>query len=152
MKHYDKLLFVDNSNTSLSPMAEAIAQKELLLEDILIESAGLVVLFPEPVNPKAEAVLAANSLSMEDHTSRPFSENDFDERTLIIAITDEIKNKILSGYPSPVNTVSLSDFSVEAQAISDPYGGSLEDYGQYFEQLRAIIKDLVQQLLAQDAT
>ena len=31
MKHYDKLIFVSESDTSTSPMAEAILQKEFLL-------------------------------------------------------------------------------------------------------------------------
>lgn len=65
MKHYDKLIFVSESDTSTSPMAEAILQKEFLLEDILITSKGLVVLFPEPINPKSEAVLVSHSLSMK---------------------------------------------------------------------------------------
>ena len=47
MKRYDKLLFVDTQNTCVSPIAEAIMQDRFKLEDILIESRGLVVLFPE---------------------------------------------------------------------------------------------------------
>ena len=69
MKKYDKLIFVSGSDTSTSPMAEAILQSKYLLEDILVDSKGLVVLFPEPINPKAEAVLVSNGLSMKDHTT-----------------------------------------------------------------------------------
>ena len=38
MKKYDKLIFVSGSDTSTSPMAEAILQSRYLLEDIIIES------------------------------------------------------------------------------------------------------------------
>ena len=69
MKQYDKLIFVSGSDTSTSPMAEAILQNLFLLEDILIDSKGLVVLFPEPINPKAEAILVRNGMSMKEHTS-----------------------------------------------------------------------------------
>ena len=86
MKHYDKLIFVSESDTSTSPMAEAILQREFLLEDILITSKGLVVLFPEPINPKAEAVLVSHSLSMKNHVSEELTEDDFDDRTLILTM------------------------------------------------------------------
>ena len=79
MKRYDKLIFVSGSDTSTSPMAEAILQSKYLLEDILIDSKGLVVLFPEPVNAKAEAVLASHGLSMKDHHSEPLVKEDFDD-------------------------------------------------------------------------
>ena len=95
MKLFDKVLFVCKSNTAQSPIAEAIAQDMLRLEDILIESRGLVVLFPEPVNPKAEAVLVSNSLTMKDHMSVPLGPDDFDERTLILTMNEKQKEKII---------------------------------------------------------
>ena len=52
MKRYDKLIFVSNGDTCRGPMAEAILKSKYLLEELEIESKGLVVLFPEPVNPK----------------------------------------------------------------------------------------------------
>ena len=42
MKHYDKLIFVSESDTATGPMAEAILQREFLLEDILIVSGVTV--------------------------------------------------------------------------------------------------------------
>ena len=55
MKRYDKLIFATNSDTSVGPMAQAIMQSKYLLDVLDIESKGMVVLFPEPINPKAEA-------------------------------------------------------------------------------------------------
>ena len=59
MKKYDRLIFVSSSDTALGPMAEAILQSKFLLEELEITSKGVVVLFPEPINPKAEAVLVS---------------------------------------------------------------------------------------------
>ena len=95
MNHYDKLIFVSRSDTATSPMAEAILQKQFYLEDILISSKGLVVLFPEPINPKAEAILASHSLSMKSHMSEQLEEEDFDPRTLILTMDREQKDKLL---------------------------------------------------------
>ena len=74
MKRYDKLIFVSNSDTCRSPMAKAIMQSKFLLEHLEIESRGLVCLFPEPVNQKAEAVLASNGLTMREHEARQLEE------------------------------------------------------------------------------
>ena len=143
MKKYDKLIFVSGSDTSTSPMAEAILQSKYLLEDILVDSKGLVVLFPEPINPKAEAVLVSNGLSMKDHTSEPLGTEDFDERTLILTMDYAQKEKILTDYENVKNVYTLAEYIKNNDEVKDPYGGSLSDYGQCFEQLRALITELV---------
>ena len=71
MKKYDRLIFVSNSDTCRGPMAEAILKSKFLLSELEVESRGLVVLFPEPVNQKAEAILASHGLTMKDHTANP---------------------------------------------------------------------------------
>ena len=143
MKRYDKLIFVSGSDTSTSPMAEAILQSKYLLEDILIDSKGLVVLFPEPINPKAEAVLASNGLSMKDHTSEPFGKEDFDDRTLILTMDYAQKERILKDFEGAKNLYTLTEYIREDGAVQDPYGGTLSDYGQCFEQLMEWINRLV---------
>ena len=110
MKHYDKLIFVSESDTSTSPMAEAILQQEFLLEDILITSKGLVVLFPEPINPKAEAVLVSHSLSMKDHVSEQLTEDDFDDRTLILTMDEALMNRLPWLRDSPSRETSSSEY------------------------------------------
>ena len=52
-----KLIFVCTENTYQSPIAETIFKNINRDLDLLVCSRGLVVLFPEPVNPKAETVL-----------------------------------------------------------------------------------------------
>ena len=133
VKHYDKLIFVSESDTITSPMAEAILSRHFLLEDILILSKGLVVLFPEPINPKAEAVLVSQGLTMKDHMSDPLDEADFDDRTLILTITD---------FANPINVFSLSEYIRGEGEVHDPYGGSLGDYGQCFRELDAQVERL----------
>ncbi len=137
MKRYDKLLLVDKEDTAMAPMAEAIMQHRMLLEDILIESRGLVVLFEEPVNPRAWQVLDLKGLTTEgeQHTSRQLEEADFDERTLVLTMQEAQKEKILSEYHSPVNVFTLREYVGADEDPADPYGGSLEEYETCFEQL-----------------
>ena len=54
MNTFDKVIFVCNGNTCRSPMAATVMAN--LKQDIISESRGMVVLFPEPYNPKAVAV------------------------------------------------------------------------------------------------
>ena len=150
MKHYDKLIFVSKSDTATGPMAEAIMSRHFLLEDILILSKGRVVLFPEPINPKAEAVLAAHDLTMKDHMSEPLSESDFDDRTLILTISEVEKKQLLQDFSNPINVFSLTEYIRGDQEIEDPYGGSLGSYGKCFEQLSAQTERLAQILRTED--
>ena len=83
MKKYDKLIFVSNSDTCRGPMAEAILKSKFLLAELEIESRGLVVLFPEPVNQKAEAILASHGLTMKEHTASMLQQEDFSERSSV---------------------------------------------------------------------
>ncbi len=136
MKHYDKLIFVSESDTSTSPIAEAILQQEFLLEDILITSKGLVVLFPEPINPKAEAVLVSHSLTMKDHVSEPLTENDFDDRTLILTMTRAQNERLLKDHEHARNVFTLASYIQADEEIIEPYGGTLADYNQMYEKLK----------------
>lgn len=139
MKHYDKLIFVSESDTATSPMAEAILQEIFYLEDILITSKGLVVLFPEPINPKAEAVLVSHSLSMKDHVSEQLTEDDFDDRTLILTMDDASMNLLLKDHEKARNVFTLASYIQADGDIPDPYGGSLADYNNVYEILRQYV-------------
>ena len=144
MKKYDKVLFVSHSDTSRGPMAEAILQHKLLLEDILVDSKGMIVLFPEPVNPKAKDIL--------DHEAVAFSADDFDERTLILTMEQAQKQKIQEEYGDRVkNLYTISEYSqMEEEDIYDPHGKALEEYGHCFDVLELIISRLTKVLLQED--
>ncbi len=147
MKEYDRLIFVSVSDTATGPMAEAILGSKYLLDELEITSKGVVVLFPEPINPKAEAVLVSNGLSMKDHMSDPLVEEDFEDRTLILALNREVREKLLQEFAVDGERVYvLNDFVGEPWGLMDPYGGALVDYGQCFAQLDALISKLVIQL------
>ena len=64
MRHYSKIIFVCDSGTSRAPMAEAILKEYTIRYPLEVESRGLVVLFPEPINQKAEAILISNGIEM----------------------------------------------------------------------------------------
>ena len=66
MKQYNRILFVAESGTSRAPMAAGILSEYTLKHPVTIECRGLVVLFPEPLNQKAEAVMISNGINWEN--------------------------------------------------------------------------------------
>lgn len=145
MKKYDKVLFVSHSDTSRGPMAEAIMQPSVILEDVLIDSKGMIVLFPEPINPKAEAVLEEHGLNMKEHAAVQFTKDDFDERTLILTMTGAQKEKLMEAFPEyVVNLYALTEYNRSGSGdIIDPLGGDLPEYRKCFDILREEIKKVV---------
>ena len=143
MKNYDRLIFVSNSDTCRGPMAEAILKSKFLLSELEVESRGLVVLFPEPVNQKAEAILASHGLTMKDHTAKMLEQEDFDERTLILVMEDALKQRIFQEHENVQNTWQLSEYIKEETDVTEPVGGSLADYGACYELLDCMISSLV---------
>lgn len=133
-------------------MAEAILQHKLLLEDILVDSKGMIVLFPEPVNPKAREVLTQHELELADHEAVQFSEDDFDPRTLILTMEKVQKEKIQEEYKEQVqNLYTISEYSqMEEEDIYDPHGKDLEEYSHCFDVLEIIISKLITILLQED--
>ena len=57
------------NNTCMGPMAELLMKHITVHKDIEIISRGLIVLFPEPVNPKAIAVMRQKGIILDNRTS-----------------------------------------------------------------------------------
>ncbi len=143
MKRYDKLIFISNSDTCRGPMAKTIMKSKFLLEDLEIESRGRIVLFPEPANQKAEAVMASHGLTMKAHEGMQLTEGDFGERTLILVMDAELKKKIIQEYRYLEQVYLLTEYVGSREEILNPLGGTLADYGECYETLERLISRLV---------
>lgn len=145
MKKYSKIIFVCESGTARAPMAEAIMKEYTMKYPVEIESRGLVVLFPEPLNQKVEAVLISNGINIEDQMSRQLSEEDLQPENLIIVMEAVQKQKILGEYEeiSGVDVEVLTELTGDELEILNPYGGTLQSYGLCYETLNKTIKKLV---------
>lgn len=143
MKRYDKLIFVSNSDTCLGPMAKFIMKSKFLLEDLEIESRGRVVLFPEPVNQKAEAVMVSHGITMKTHEATQLEDGDFGERTLILVMDQVLKRKLCEEHTYVENVYLLTEYIGYKEEIVNPLGGTLADYGECYERMEKIISRLV---------
>ena len=145
MKKYKKVIFVCDSGTARAPMAEAIMKEYMIKYPLEIESRGLVVLFPEPLNQKAEAVLISNGINVENQMSCQLEQEDLTPEHLIIAMGEEQRQKIIENYeiPEGMDLAVLNELTGDELEIINPYGGTLQAYGLCYETLNKTIKKLV---------
>lgn len=145
MREYNRIVFVAESGTSRAPMAAGILQEYTLKHPVEILSRGLVVLFPEPMNQKTEAVLISNGISTEGFMSSQLTEEDFTEDTLVLVMEHTQLDKILEKFENanPENVHVLTELVGDELEILDPYGGSLQAYGLCYETMRKTIRKLV---------
>ena len=142
MKNFKKIIFVDNHGTIRAPMAEAVFS-DLIADNIMeVCSRGLIVLFPEPLNQKAEAVLASNGLYLKYYLSQKLTSEDLTEDTLVIVMEREQKEKLLSMFPETENVEVLTELTGDELEIMNPYGAPLTSYGLCFETLSITLKKL----------
>ncbi|MGN0374145.1 MAG: phosphotyrosine protein phosphatase [Butyrivibrio sp.] len=143
---YHKLIFVCMDNSCRSPVAEAIMKQINRVPDLEIMSKGIIVLFPEPYNPKARAVLLSNNIIMENGTSLPLEEKDFSEDTLILTMDRNEKQKILEEFENPVNVYTLMEFAGGSGDIFDPYGGDPDVYALFLESIKTWVTQAEERL------
>ena len=142
MARYRKVIFLDRDDTARAPMAEYIMRSKHLLKPMEICSRGLVVLFPEPMNQKAEAVLISNGHRPEEFQAQ-LKQEDIADDVLILTMEDEQKGKIWTTYANAPNVYTLSGYVGLSGDIPPLYGGALTAYGRCYEALDTLISKLI---------
>ena len=128
MNTFDKVIFVCNGNTCRSPMAATVMAN--LKQDIISESRGMVVLFPEPYNPKAVAVAAKHNMIIPNNSAKQL-----------------LNEKIYDEYSEAINVYTLSEYAGEPeQDIKDPYGKGIEEYNACFEMICRLVGKVAEYL------
>lgn len=143
---YRKLIFVDDDDNSRAPMAKIIMKSKFLLDPLDIESRGLVVLFPEPMNQKAEAVMISNGYSVADHTAKQLTQEDIADDVLILTMESSQKDKIWENYENARNVYMLTEYISLRGELAPLYGEPLKEYGKCYEIMEALIGGLIIQL------
>ena len=149
---WDKVIFVCKSDTCRAPMAAALLRECSLKRDIEIESRGMVVLFPEPLNQKVSAVMISNGINMEGYMSEQLVAEDVDANTLLLVMEAKDIPQVLAiiGEDKLPQVQVLTTLVGEELEIMDPYGAPLPSYGLCFESLSKTIKKLAAWLNEQE--
>lgn len=142
MNRFNKVIFVCMGNTCRSPMAATIMSN--LMPEMRSESRGMVVLFPEPYNPKAVAVASRHGMIMPSNASAQISNDDFSVDTLVLTMNLSMKQKMYDTFDKAINVFTLGELAGEGEVeVPDPYGKGLEEYNRCFEQLYSLVAKVV---------
>lgn len=121
-------------------MAEAIYRGMAVDGTMSACSRGLVVLFGEPSNQKAEMVVENHNLSLENHISSQLTKEDLEGNVLVLCMTFAQKLKVAEEFGLSDNLFTMKEFAGEDGDVMDPYGGNVLDYEECFSELSRLIK------------
>lgn len=143
---FRKILFISNSDNCRGPMAAEILRNQPLLQEYEIGSRGMIVLFPEPANQKAEAIMKSHQMTLESHEATAFEAKDLDDETLVLTLEEAQKWKIVAEYENVKNVYTLSEYIEDDRQVQSAHGQPLVVYGENFELLRELIIKLADKL------
>lgn len=146
LQKYRRILFVSNSDCCRGPMAAEILRHENLLQEYKIGSRGMVVLFPEPANQKAEAIMRSKQMTLASHEAIPLTEDDLDDETLVLTFEESQKWKIVSNFQNVKNVHTLSEYIDDERVVQSAMGQPLQVYGSNFELLKDLMEKLAERL------
>ena len=146
LQKYRRVLFVSQSDNSRGPMAAELLRNESLEQEYVIGSRGMVVLFPEPANQKAEAIMRSRQMTLAEHEATQLCEEDLDDDTLIFTFEEAQKWKIVSDYENVKHVYTLGEYIDDDRVVGSSHGQPLNVYGENFELLRELIHKLAERL------
>ncbi|HYF76826.1 MAG TPA: low molecular weight protein arginine phosphatase [Symbiobacteriaceae bacterium] len=128
-----KVLLVCSGNTCRSPMAEALLKHAWQAAnpgwDLEVISAGTGAMPGSVASPHAVSAMRSRGLDLSAHRSRPVDDQTLASVDLVLTMTHRHKEHILSRWPHLAGRVyQLGEYAGNGQDISDPFGGTLQDY------------------------
>ena len=146
---YKKIIFVSEENVFTSPAAEAIMKKKLLEDgdrETQVYSCGMIVLFPEPANPKGVAIAKSRGINMEEHRARAADESMFGTDVLVLAMLERTKAAVYEKYKNAVNIYTIKEFVGLEGDIETPYGKGMREYGDVYTQLEELVSMVIEKI------
>jgi protein-tyrosine phosphatase len=142
------ILFVCTGNTCRSPMAECLLKDRLAarlkclpaeLEDrgILVLSAGIQAMAGGRATPEAVQVMHERGLDLTQHESQPLGDRYARFADLILTMTRNHRDAILTQWPSAAARTFL--LGGDRGDLADPIGGPIESYRRCAEQIDALL-------------
>lgn len=150
MEKYDRVIFVSTDDTCKGPMAEAVMRGLIKGRELTTASRGMVVLFPEPINPKAAQAAQNFGVPLYHPRTVPFKEEDLNERTLVLTMTEQQKRSIYEQYETAINVYTINEFLDGEGDVEDPTGGDMQVYVECFERISVLVKLVAEKLFLEE--
>lgn len=142
-----EVYFICTGNTCRSPMAEAILRGHEL-DDVTVRSAGVYAMEGAPISAHAEILVKKFQLPYSE-TANMVDINHMQSADYVLTMTESHKQLLLHMFPAYEHKIeTLKTFVEDATGsdVIDPFGGSLVNYEQTFEELQRLIDRLAMRL------
>lgn len=150
MEKYERIIFVSTDDTCKGPMAEGVMKQLIGGRDLEAVSRGLVVLFPEPINPKAIAAAESYGIPLNHPRAKALSSEDFGERNLVLTMTAQQKASIYERFDNALNVYSIHEFLDGDGDIEDPAGGDMTEYVECFDRISVLVNLVAEKIFSEE--
>ncbi len=144
-----KLLFVCTGNTCRSPMAQGLAASWLKnkgVAGVLAESAGLATMDGLPASEHAVLALREYGIDISAHRSRQLLPSHLEEAELVAVMTASMGDVLRRRFPAHSDKIITL---LPDRDVSDPYGGSPDDYRETRDLLADALPELLSRFLSE---
>ena len=145
------ILFVCTGNICRSPFAEGLLKNLVQkkgLDDIIIDSAGLLALPGNSASGLAQKVAAEYDVDLSGHIAKSVKEDIVDGSDLILVMENSHAKDLLDAFPEAEDKVFLirrfARFGSRDRGIADPYGLNYEAYRFCFLDIQDCVSGLAE--------
>ncbi len=134
-----KIILVGENNLTRSILAEAILKKifrQKNITNVEVISRGLIVLFSEPISPKASAVLYENGCEEVTKRSSELTQEDMDGADLVLTMGKGETDHIREHFEVNTTCMFLGTFIDMEEEIPDVMEDNKEAYEACFDLMR----------------